>query len=115
MKLLTYNKLMLLVLVLGIGFSCTPEEVAPWAPRDLIINGESEPVEFTTETYNVALYEGATYSWTVPSGGTITEGAGTFAITVDWGAKGTVGDITVAASGVTVTQASFSIEVIEEE
>jgi len=49
-------------------------------------------------TYSVASVAGASsYNWTVPAGATITSGAGTNAITVNFGGTFTTGNVTVAA------------------
>jgi hypothetical protein len=53
----------------------------------------------TSVTYSVSPLAGASsYNWTVPTGATITSGAGTNAITVDFGGSFTTGNVTVAAS-----------------
>ena len=48
-------------------------------------------------TYSVAAVAGITYSWTVPTGGTITSGQGTNSITVTYAASSSSGLITVTA------------------
>ena len=68
----------------------------------LVIGGEDEPSAGDTLTYTASLYEGESYTWTVPAGAEIVGGAGTFAIDVAFSAAGS-GDITVAARGVTGT------------
>jgi hypothetical protein len=51
-----------------------------------------------SQTYSiVAVANATTYTWTVPTGWTITSGAGTASITVTTGAPGQNGDITVTA------------------
>ncbi len=60
------------------------------------ITGNTSVCEGSSETYSITPVSGATgYSWTVPSGSSITSGAGTESITVLFG--GTSGDICVTA------------------
>lgn len=51
----------------------------------------------TGVTYNVPAVSGATYTWTVPAGATITSGQGTNSITVTFGNNG--GDVCLTLSG----------------
>jgi PKD-like domain/Glycine rich protein len=48
-------------------------------------------------TYSVIAVAGITYSWTVPSGGTITSGQGTNSITVTYAASSSSGLVTITA------------------
>ncbi len=52
------------------------------------ITGESVVCDFSTEMYEVTETTGSTYTWEV-TGGTITDGQGTYEITVDWAGVGT--------------------------
>ena len=58
------------------------------------ILGEALACDFSTEMYEVEETAGSTYTWEV-TGGTITDGQGTYMITVDWDGVGT-GTIDVA-------------------
>ncbi|MFN8277651.1 MAG: gliding motility-associated C-terminal domain-containing protein [Chitinophagales bacterium] len=62
------------------------------------VNGNSTPCYGATESYSIPAVAGAdTYTWTVPSGATITSGQGTSAITLDLGTA-TSGSVSVIAS-----------------
>ena len=52
------------------------------------IDGEALACDFSTETYAVEEHDGSTYTWEV-TGGTLSEGQGTYMITVEWGGVGT--------------------------
>ena len=67
-------------------------EVAVGAPIP-VISGEEMVCDFSDEIYSVDDNEGSTYSWTV-TGGTITEGEGTYMVTVSWDGEG-IGNILV--------------------
>ncbi len=99
-------KLFASVLCLSIGIlnvACEEEGSTDPLPIDrLVIGGEDEPSAGDVLTYTASLYEGETYTWTVPAGAEIVSGAGTFAIEVAFSAAGS-GDITVAARGATGT------------
>jgi gliding motility-associated-like protein len=62
---------------------------------DPLVTGATNVCAFTSEPYSTPLVLGHTYSWTA-SGGAVTAGQGTNAVTVLWGAAG--------AGSVTVTQ-----------
>lgn len=51
------------------------------------ISGESMVCDYSIEMYEVAEHEGSTYNWTV-TGGDITDGAGTYVVTVTWAGPG---------------------------
>ncbi len=99
-------KLFLSIVCLSAGIinvACQEEGSTDPLPIDrLVIGGEDEPSAGDTLTYTASLYEGESYTWTVPAGATIVGGAGTFAIDVAFSAAGS-GDITVAARGATGT------------
>ncbi|MGB3781285.1 MAG: hypothetical protein WA960_23160, partial [Tunicatimonas sp.] len=99
-------KLFLSIVCLSAGMinvACQEEGSTDPLPIDrLVIGGEEEPSAGDTITYNASLYEGESYTWTVPAGAEIVGGAGTFAIDVAFSAAGS-GDITVAARGATGT------------
>ncbi len=59
-----------------------------------VITGENEVCDNTSEDYSTEDNDGSTYTWEV-TGGTITDGQGTSAVTVFWGEPGT-GYLTVA-------------------
>ena len=99
-------KLFLSLVCLSAGMlnvACQEEGSTDPLPIDrLVIGGEDEPSAGDTLTYTASLYEGESYTWTVPAGAEIVGGAGTFAIDVAFSAAGS-GDVTVAARGVTGT------------
>lgn len=49
------------------------------------VSGSGSPCQGTSQTYSVSNVSGVTYTWTVPSGTTITSGQGTNALTVTVG------------------------------
>ena len=61
-------------------------EVSVGAPLP-VIDGEEMVCDFSSETYETGNVEGSTYTWMV-TGGAITEGQGTYMITVDWDGEG---------------------------
>jgi large repetitive protein len=66
----------------------------------------------TTQTYSIAAVSGASsYTWTVPTGWTITAGATTNSITVTTGASGQDGNITVTATNYCGTSAAATLGV----
>ena len=80
--------------------ACNDDEVGVFEPTELLVNGPTELAPGDTATYTADRYEGATYTWAVPTpGATILTGEGTPTITVVFGAGGS-GDVTVAARGV---------------
>lgn len=64
--------------------------------QPVVITGPSTPCQNETLTYSVTKVTGVTYTWTVPSGWSVTEGQGTNSITVTAGANS--GEITVTPS-----------------
>jgi subtilisin-like proprotein convertase family protein len=67
-------------------------------PASPVISGNAALCEGTTATYSIPSVAGATgYTWTVPSGGTITAGQGTTQITVNW-ATAPGGNVCVGAN-----------------
>ena len=87
----------------------TLNTAAPATPG--IISGTNTLcISSTGNVYTIAAVVGATnYSWTVPSGATITAGQGTVSITVTMGA--TPGNIAVTASSTCGTSAASSLTV----
>ena len=66
----------------------------------------------TSQTYSIASVPNATtYTWTVPTGWTITAGQGTESITVTAGAAGENGNITVTAGNLCGTSAASTLTV----
>jgi hypothetical protein len=89
--------------------------VAPGTPAaPASITGEAAQCPATAgQTYSVtAVTDATTYTWTVPTGWTITAGAGTNTITVTSGAAGQNGDITVTAGNICGTSSAATIAVI---
>jgi len=87
----------LLSLVVILSSSCEEEEVGVYEPTELMILGPADVTPGDTATYITDLFIDQTYSWTVPSGATITGGEGTSKVQVTFTAAGS-GDITVTAS-----------------
>ena len=80
--------------------ACNDDEVGVFEPTELLVDGPTALAPGDTVTYTADRYEGATYTWAVPTpGATILSGEGTPTITVVFGAGGS-GDVTVAARGV---------------
>lgn len=77
----------------GVCFSSDQVTVTVTAPSGPITGADSVCTN-ATEAYSVPLNAGSTYAWTI-TGGAIASGAGTNAITVDWGATGMVGQVDV--------------------
>ncbi len=71
----------------GDGNSSFELEISVGSPNPQV-SGESLVCDFSDEIYEVAENEGSTYTWEV-TGGEITEGQGTFMITVSWAGVGT--------------------------
>ncbi|WP_299315003.1 family 16 glycosylhydrolase [uncultured Aquimarina sp.] len=65
----------------------------------------------TAKPYTITSTEGASYNWTVPSGGVITSGQGTNTILVDWGV--TEGDVKVVVNvpGCGINEFKMSVSV----
>ena len=85
---------------------------APLAP--LSITGPGQICQSTVQSFQTTLVPGATqYNWTVPTGWSITAGAGTYSITV---LVGTVsGNVTVAAANTCGASVSISKAVIVDQ
>lgn len=79
-----------------------------------IISGAAEQcINKTGLIYSIAAVPNATsYAWTLPSGWTITSGAGTTSITVSTGGGAVSGNLTVAASNSCGTSGTQSLTVI---
>jgi predicted CXXCH cytochrome family protein len=72
----------------------------------------SQPPSTTGLNYSITTVSGATtYTWTVPTGWSITGGQGTLAIVVTSGAVGQSGNITVTAGNICGTSAACSLVV----
>jgi hypothetical protein len=78
-----------------------------------IITGTSTQCPSQTgQTYSIAAVTGATsYTWTVPTGWSVTAGAGSTGITVTTGAAGQNGDITVTATNSCGTSSASTLPV----
>jgi beta-glucanase (GH16 family) len=63
------------------------------------------------KTYRLDAIGGATYSWTVPAGATITSGQGTNSIQVNWGTTGGNVTATVTTAGCTTTTYTKAVTV----
>lgn len=77
-----------------------------------VVNGENEVCDNTSEDYTTEDNEGSTYIWDV-TGGAITYGQGTSAVTVDWGEPGD-GEVTVSeetAAGCSDTSEVFLVTI----
>ena len=77
-----------------------------------VISGAGEVCDNTDETYEVDEYAGSTYTWNV-TGGEVTEGQGTYLVTVHWNEPGT-GIITVeeeTQSGCTGSSEEFAVTI----
>ncbi len=83
-------------------------------PVTSLITGTMDVCENTTGVvFSVSGTAGNSYSWTVPTGATITAGAGTNSITVDFGTGGgTLGVVESTASGCAGVQVDTTINVI---
>ena len=66
----------------------------------------------TNKTYSINTIAGATYTWTVPAGATITSGQGTNAITVNWGTTG--GDVSLLAKVTGCADKTYKLAVTTE-
>jgi hypothetical protein len=74
------------------GFADTSACLSP--ATSTITGSDSVCISVTGQTYSVTNTAGSSYLWTV-SGGAITAGQGTNSITVDWGASGMEGSVSV--------------------
>jgi hypothetical protein len=63
-----------------------------------VINGSSSVCQSTTENYSTSITNATVYNWAVPSGSSITAGAGTANITVSFSSFAVSGNITVYGS-----------------
>jgi hypothetical protein len=90
-------------------------ENIPATPGDII--GNTGQCESTTgHDYSItAVTYADSYTWTVPTGWSITEGQGTTGITVTAGTSGQDGDITVTASSQCGTSLAATLAVISNE
>lgn len=84
-------------------------EVSVQSVPSLDISGEELVCDYGVENYTVEEHAGSTYSWTV-TGGDITEGEGTYMITVTWGGPG---QGSVAVSEMTSNGCEGTSEVFE--
>jgi hypothetical protein len=93
----------------GTSITWTP----PSVPTPAAITGTTAQCPaLTGQVYSVPAVAGATtYTWTVPTGWTITAGAGTTSITVTTGAAGQNGNISVTASSACGTSAASTTAV----
>jgi hypothetical protein len=109
MKRLPSALLMSTLFLSALGFVACEEEdnTAPFELYRLVITGPDEVPPGDTVSYSTVTYGDPPVNWSVPTGATITGGAGTTSITVVFGAGG-AGDVTVAAGDLSGTQ---SVEV----
>lgn len=104
------NALLLSVLSIAVSLavvSCDDEEIGPFAPDRLVVSGPGAVEPGDTATYFTALYEDETYNWSVPTGATIVEGAGTNSIDITFGeafSTADSGNVTVSARGLEGTK-----------
>lgn len=73
------------------------------------ITGVVLPCEGSTQVYSVSIISSITYTWTVPTGWTITAGQGTNSISVSVGTSGQNGNITVKAGNSCGTSAASTL------
>jgi hypothetical protein len=72
----------------------------------------SQSPSLTNQIYSIRMVSNATnYTWTVPTGWTITAGQGTFSITVTTGTAGQDGNISVTAGNISGTSAASTLPV----
>jgi hypothetical protein len=90
---------MLGMVALLISIACEDDDVTTFEPTELMVIGPEEVSPGDTVTYTADRYGDETYTWTVPTGATVTSGEGTPVITVTFTAAGS-GEITVAARGI---------------
>ena len=93
------------LVILTIGIACEEDSgIDPYEPYYLVINGPTEVAPGETITYSANPYQGETYTWTVPNGAQLVSGDGNDTIQVIFSA-GSSGNLTVAARGLTETEA----------
>lgn len=95
-------------LALLISAACENDDVTTLEPTELMVIGPVQVSPGDTVTYTADRYGDETYTWTVPTGATLTSGEGTPVITVTFTALGS-GEITVAARGI---NGSKTVEVV---
>lgn len=94
--------------------SSLPVTVSPGTPASpgTITGTAAQCPGLTGQVYSIsAVTNATTYTWTIPTGWTITAGAGTTSITVTTGAPGNNGSISVTAGNSCGTSGSSSIAV----
>lgn len=95
----------------GDGNPSTELEVSVGAPSPEI-TGENEVCDLQSEIYEVADHDGSTYTWEA-TGGAISEGQGSYMVTVAWGEPGQ-GTLTVdeeTADGCTGSSDQFDVTI----
>ena len=106
-KYLPFNLMAVLsgLVILTIGIACEEDSgIDLYEPYYLVINGPTEVAPGETITYSANPYQGETYTWTVPDGAQLVSGDGNDTIQVIFSA-GSSGNLTVAARGLTETEA----------
>lgn len=79
------------------------------------ITGSAQVCQSSSASFSVgSIANASSYTWTVPSGATITSGAGTTSITVSFGASAVSGNVTVAGNNTcgNGTSSSFYVSVV---
>lgn len=93
------------LVILTLGIACEDDAgIEPYQPYYLVITGPTEVAPGETITYSANPYQGESYTWTVPTGATLVEGAGNDTVKVVFSAASS-GNLMVAARGLTETQA----------
>src|SRR6185295_17556101 len=92
-----------LAVTVGAGTPATPGAITGTTPQCPALTGQIYSIS--------AVPNATTYNWTVPTGWTITAGAGTTSITVTTGATGQNGNIIVTATNACGTSAASTLAV----
>lgn len=96
--------------VCGAGPSRTKSVSPTLLPtQPAVITGNQQPCNASIETYSVASQSNVTFTWTVPTGWTITAGQGTASLTVQTGSAG--GTLSVTPSNICGSSATQTLEV----
>ena len=98
-RLFKFTPILLSVVALSVGVSCQEEDDnRAFVPYRVAIGGPNTVVSGQVATYYTDAYGDETFTWGVPEGATLLEGAGTDSIKVSFEA-GSSGDITIQARG----------------
>jgi len=87
-------------------FTATPEQAAA---QPSVVSGSATPCAFSTATFSVLNVVGISYTWTVPSGWTISAGQGTNSITVTTGSSSGVITVTPSTACGNGTPQTFTV------